>query len=421
MTAQSTATDATAVAAGMDGRVFQAIALSIQPDGDDFLVGDVELGEFYQFPKIAVLILAHLRDGATIAEITASIGSEGAAFDVAEFVETLVDIGFVHERGGKPVVATPTDPSASRWTLFRTRPRWVRALFSWPVLVLYVGVIVVAIACAVRYPQARLDPGGFFIESDFTVTLLLLLAMSSVASAMHEAGHILAAARWGIASRLGIGTRLWSIVAEADISGILSLPKRQRYLPLSAGMLVDVFNIGVLTIVVSALVHAGGHSFAVNLLQALVLQITVTLIWQFNIFLRTDVYFLLCTWLNQPDLDRDARLYLTGWRTRIARGLGRRRVPPPQVRYRSISTVRWFAAVWLIGRVLAVAMLLGVFLPTMIRYGLKAYHLAVGPKGAIGSAIDIATFVLLSVLLVAVGMVMWFRQRGIVRQSEVRL
>lgn len=181
MTAQSTATDATdaaAVAAGVDGRVFQVITLSIQPDGDDFLVGDVELGEFYQLPKIAVLILAQLRDGATIAEISASIGSEGAAFDVAAFVETLVDIGFVYDRGGQPVVATPTDPSASRWTLFRTRPRWVRALFSWPVLVLYVGVTVVAIACAVRYPQARLDPGGFFIESDFTVTLILLLAMS---------------------------------------------------------------------------------------------------------------------------------------------------------------------------------------------------------------------------------------------------
>jgi hypothetical protein len=41
------------------------IPLSVQKDGDDYLVGNAEMGDFYQFPEQGVKILNMLKSGFT--------------------------------------------------------------------------------------------------------------------------------------------------------------------------------------------------------------------------------------------------------------------------------------------------------------------------------------------------------------------
>ena len=63
------------------------------------------------------------------------------------------------------------------------------------------------------------------------------MSLSLLQVVLHETAHMLAAARHGIKPKYGIGNRLWTIVAEPDLTGILTLPKSQRYFPMLAGLL----------------------------------------------------------------------------------------------------------------------------------------------------------------------------------------
>ncbi len=399
-----------------DARYF-VVPLSIQPDGDDFLIGNAQMDEFYQVPAPGRAVVAMLQAGKTPAEIKAVLAADGEeVVDVADFVATLREIGFIYpveeaHRHAERLAGLDED----KRILFQADPRIARAVFSLPVLACYLAVVGYAGYLAVFDPALRIDWDAFFIERDLALTLVLLLLMSSLAVGLHEIGHMLAAARHGISSRLGIGNRLWNIVAEADLSGIWALPKRQRYLPLLAGMMVDILLIALVTLTIAALRHEGETGFAVRLLQALALQIMVTIVWQFNLFLRTDVYYVLSNHLSYPNLDADARTYLRDCLYRVSRGrLGTRAVGPT---YKSVRVLRLFSVLWVVGRIGAVTVLLLVFLPTLAKYAAKSYEAYRDPAASMYTVYDLGAFVLLSAIIFVGGVYMWLRRRWPTRRA----
>ncbi|MDJ0277739.1 hypothetical protein QLH51_13115 [Sphingomonas sp. 2R-10] len=394
---------------------YEVIPLTVQPEGDAFMVGSPQLGAFYQFPPEAVSLIDRLRDGATPDDIRRelSAGRDVEEFDVVDFVATLEEIGFVRPLGApSPTNAVSRPP---RTISFSVTPRTAALFFSRPAAVAYVLLAVTAAACAVRFPVARLHTDAFFIEDHLAATLVLLLALSSAATGLHELGHLLAAARRGVTSHLGIGTRLWNVVFEADLSGIFSLPREQRYLPLAAGMIVDLLVASAVTILITTLHLMGAPHFPIALLQALVLQIAVTVAWQFNLFLRTDVYFLLSNWSGHPNLDGAAREYIAATihsLTASRFGYPQDTATPP----RFLRMVRSFVSLWIVGRVLSLATLLFVVLPTLARYAERAWRTIHDPAAPAGRGLDAALFAGISALLVALGLLLWllpkFKGRG---------
>ncbi|MBV8687422.1 MAG: hypothetical protein JOZ90_04465 [Alphaproteobacteria bacterium] len=417
-----------------DDETYYVVPLSIQPDGEDYIVGNAELDDYYQIPAQGRAILAMLQQGDTPGTIKARLRADAAAaaggslaegetgdpVDVDEFVAMLREIGFLYPIADAALhrVRVESGP-ADRRILFRMDARIARAIFSPLTLLCYLGIVGYAVVLAVSDPGLRLNPHAFFIERNLAPTLVLLLLLSSVAVMLHELGHMTAAARHGISSRLGIGNRLWNIVAEADLSGVLALPKRQRYLPLMAGMMVDLLVIALLTLAISALVRTGtlgGRTgFAVPLLQALILQIVVTITWQFNFFLKTDIYYVLSNYWSYPDLDADARLYLRDRLHRLSNGrLGARAESP---NYKDVRILNFFTVFWVVGRLLAVGTLVLVFIPTIYLYVARTYRAYRDPSASSGTVYDLGIFTLLSLTILVVGLYMWLRGRGSARRT----
>lgn len=395
----------------MDDERYFVIPLSIQQEGEDFLIGSAEMDEFYQVPIAGRTVVTMLQDGKTVAEIKAALAAEGGEMvDVDDFIAMLREIGFIY-----PVAEAHLHQERiagrdeDKRILFSADPRIARALFSLPLLAGYLAVVGYAAYLALLDPALRIDRNAFFIERNFALTLVLLLVLSSLAVSLHELGHMLAAARHGVNSRLGIGNRLWNIVAEADLSGIWALPKRKRYLPLMAGMMVDVLVIALVTLVIAALRREGQTGFAISLLQALVLQIVVTIVWQFNLFLKTDIYYALSNYLSYPNLDADARIYLRDGLYRVSRGRWGTRAEAPD--YKSVRVLRLFSVLWVIGRIGALAVLVLVFLPTLVRYAAKSYEAYRDPSASMYTVYDLGIFVLLSAIIFVGGVYMWLRRR----------
>jgi putative peptide zinc metalloprotease protein len=386
------------------------IPLSVQQEGDSYFIGNAELDEFYQFPEEGLKIIRMLQSGATVAVIESTLSEESEdSLDVREFIDTLLEIGFIHPQAEqhKFQESVAAVRNADKRLVFKANPRFARMVFSWPMLVIYLGIVVYAMVSAIQSPHLRLNLEAFYLERNLTLTLVVLLFMYAFTASLHELGHMLAAARQGVDSRLGFSNRLWDIVAEADMTGLLALPREKRYLPMAAGMLVDILSIATITLLLKWLFGNGQHGFAIQLLQALALQITISITWQFNIFLRTDVYYLVCNYFGYADLNAQAYHFYQNQLHAFSFGLFGTRTEP--LKPRQIIIARTFFAIWLLGRIGSIAFLVLILIPTLYRYfqrAVDAYH---NPYMPAGVAIDIAIFATISTIILLIGLYMWIK------------
>jgi hypothetical protein len=395
----------------MEATRYFVIPLSVQKDGDLYLIGNADLGDFYQFPEHGLRILNMLQAGDTAPAIRARVGAETEdRLDVDDFLRQLSEIGFIHPEDQKESAQRRlhTSEQDSRRT-FNVDARVARAILSPPVLSCCCALALYAVISAINNPALRINFNAFYIATARTPFLLLIMSLSMIHIVLHESGHMLAAARHGIKSKYGVGNRLWTIVAESDLTGILTLPKSQRYFPMLAGIMVDMFFASLLTVLIQILLRAGAGDFAVQVVQALVLDLVISILWEFDIFVKTDVYYVLCNFFSQPDLDRDARLYLSGLIHRISFGLLGAR---PATEFRRYGVLRTFSLIWLLGRLSSFVLLIGVFLPTMGRYIASAVYLLDGPPASFWSALDTIGYVAIILTMLGIGMYLWLRQKS---------
>ncbi len=383
---------------------YRVAPLTIINEGEYYLVGNPATDDFYQFPPVAVDILTSLKGGATADAVIADFHRRGNNVDVADLIDTLLELGLIgpwYENSGTEEVGNQAVDLSRPFSLVVAAGR---AIFSPVGLVAYLLVTGGALVVVLQRPDLVPSVSALAFDRNLTVTMLALLILHGAAVMVHEASHMLAAARHGVRTKLGFSNRLWSIVAEADLTGILALPRQQRYLPLAAGMLADIFLVGLCTLLLAVFSTAGSATVGPVLIKALILQILLTIGWQFNFYLRTDVYYLLCNYARQPRLDLDAQEYRSSLVYAASGGrLGRAVVHAE----RFGPAVQLFALLWLVGRVIALAALFFVFLPTIFHYVTLAAT-TLNDRHASGyRKLDMLFFAISVVLLMSIGMGMW--------------
>ncbi len=224
---------------------------------------------------------------------------------------------------------------------------------------------------------------------------------------VHEAFHALAGRRLGLPSSLSIGRRLYFVVFETALDGLVVVPRRRRYLPMLAGMIADVLIIALLTLVAAALRGGGGTEAAISrFLLALAFGTVLRLAWQFYFFLRTDIYYLVVTALGCVDLHTVARDLLAN---RFNRLLGRtgRLVDESAWHPRDRAAARWYSWLILAGYTFVIVVAVVALIPAIVRMiSIFLSHLE-GTSSALGVAdalvflgLNVAQFVIAGVLAV---------------------
>jgi putative peptide zinc metalloprotease protein len=145
------------------------IPLSVQKDGAFHIVGNADIGEFYQFPEQGVAIVEMLRSGHTATAIKSRLAADSPDLvDVDDFLDQLTEIGFIYPENQKQTAQERLAVSArASRTTFDVRPGLARSIFSLPVLACYFVVVAYAGFAAIRNPELRLNPNAFYIESLF--------------------------------------------------------------------------------------------------------------------------------------------------------------------------------------------------------------------------------------------------------------
>ena len=339
--------------------------LSITASDDDaFMVGDLARGEFIQVPPIAITVINALQAGQAIADAAARAQQEaGQEVDVAEFVETLIDCGFVAAVNGVPVAGSGPELTDGGQIGARLA-RLGRPLFSVPAWGVYAMLFCCSLVVLTAVPWFRPHYGQLFFLSNPVLSIVLLTVITAPVGMLHELAHWLAARLEGVPARVTLSRRYYLVVFQTDLSALWAVPRRRRFGPLLAGMALDVAVIAALLGVRAAQFFGWWHPQPViaRLLAALVLALVISFSLQFIVFLRTDMYAMLITCLGCVNLTRISRLRMARAYRRLSAAEEREFANASQ---RDRNTSRWYCWVQLGGALIAVWNFVVFFVPSV--------------------------------------------------------
>jgi putative peptide zinc metalloprotease protein len=404
---------------------FQRIA-----EGDEVIIGRPEVGAFVALPPEALELLDLLASGKRVREAEALYEAKhGEKPPTEELLVALEARGFVHPSSSDQPDAPAPIPSEQstavpvRHHFARFPERLARLLFGRVALGCHALLISLGVLALLSTPSLVGTTRGLAPSQHFSLTLLVLMALGLLTTFIHELAHLVAARAVGVGSRLGIGHRLWMVVAEADLSGLWMVERRARYLPLLAGPLVDLTSAAVLVLVL----FAGARGWVTlspwvqHLSQGAFFMYLFRLLWQCYLFVRTDFYYALANLLGCKSLMQDTEALL---RHQLGRLLGRREQPSPlaDLPAREARFIRLYAGVWLLGRLAAFTVLLTLQLPFLVGF-VSGLHQALTAADSTRYAVTDALLVSgLTVLGLVIGLGLWLRSllQGYLRHRSAR-
>ena len=345
-----------------------------QQDGEEIVIGSPESGIFLAVPTEAVEVLDQLADGKTVGEVIDLHKQKyGEEPDLDDFLGLLEAKGFVQTASiasgkSKMPPLVQSRPAQKKYHFSNFSRSWAERIFSLPVLVMGSLVTIVAAGAGMRHPSLVAGPGALYFPDHRTLSWTILIAANYATLFAHEFCHLVAGRALGINSRMGISHRLWYLVAETDLTGLWSVPKRKRYLPLIAGTLLDAFSAGLLILVLFAQEERWFllPILATRLLRAMIFLYLARIVWQCFFFVRTDFYYVIANFFNCKNLLGDTEGYLRNRLSRLVRAV--RPVDQSAVPDAEWRVIRAYAWLWLAGRAAALIALIVVTLPLLAAY-----------------------------------------------------
>jgi hypothetical protein len=373
-------------------------------EGEHVVVGRRDIDSYGYFPPDGAALLRALQEGLLVDDATRWYEERfGETVDIEAFVESITELGFVREADEGTTVHAPSAPVRGQ--------RLGSLLFSRTAWLINGLIICAAVAVAVAVPQVRPSVHHVLFCRSLIAVELTVFFGQTVLALVHEMFHVLAGRRLGLQSRVRISRRFYYFVYETVLDGLVTVPRRTRYLPILAGLLADVLCIAVLTLVAFA---AGGGPHP-SLFARVALALAVTTIpriaWQFYFYLGTDVYQLISTALGCADLQGATRHLVRRWSQRLR---GRADGDPAEALFstRDLRLAHWYAPLMAVGYAFSALTIVLLVAPLAWQFGARLVSALDGAGGRTGTHLWDATLVLsLTVLQLAIAACVFIRER----------
>lgn len=386
--------------------------LTFLPEGDDVVVGRTDTDSYAVFPPDGAALIEQLLRGTPPEEAARWYEQTyGEQVDLQDFLATLAELDFLDPGGPSAPQAANSAPDRLRWQATG------RAVFSPAAWVGYAAVVALAALACVRHPDLVPHRDHVFF-SRYLLAIELTVAFGQIPLILvHEAFHVLAARRLGLRARVRISHRLYFVVFETVMDGLVIVPRRQRYLPMLAGLLADLLLVSLLTLGAWAGGGVQGGSLVSGVCLALAFTTVLRMAMEFLLFLRTDVYFLVCTVCGCVDLHTTSREMVLN---RLWRSLGRttRLEDPGRWHPNDVRAARWYAPLYVLGYGVALALLALVLVPISWRFLETAVTTVARPDVASGHFWDATGLLLLNVAQPAAAGLLRLRDRVQSRRSD---
>lgn len=270
--------------------------------------------QFLELPAEGHAFIGWLNDGLSLGEARQRFEAEFNPFPDEELLavmDSFLESDFIAAVDGQPITPqhAPTE-TQSEWI----SSAWAKPFFTTPMLLGWLMVTVPAMTLWVLTPSLWPRYQDYFwLDYNFLIILIGLLTWLIIMG-MHETAHLLAARAKGIRATVTWTQRLGFIpMSQTVMHDIWAVPRNQRFLPLAAGMMMDVLSISLLIYLLyfQTIGWLTWPPVTMKFLKFLVLSITIGLTAQFWLFSKMDGYFLLSALFGQRNLQSDSYHWLT--------------------------------------------------------------------------------------------------------------
>jgi len=325
----SHAMDAQVIEIGIsDSDVVKLVPVTFREDRGNYLIGCSEYRNCCSTSALGMRAIQLLRTGLTIGAVRERLRDETGAAEVTfvPLLEHLIALGAVVSIGSRPVPVPRRRFEIALPGLTRESAGW----FFSPAMLFACALLLfgAALICMMRgWPFP--GPAALLLTAKLSLIILVSFGIAMANVIRHEFAHGVAAAYLGITPRFRIGYRLFFPVIETDMTGLWMTEKRGRLFALWAGIASDVFFIALLVVCAAFLQVLRPSGFtALRILSVAFFTTGAQILWEFNIWFRTDIYYLIAAALNCRNLHGDAKEYLKA----LVRGRKPRRYFPPGVK-----------------------------------------------------------------------------------------
>lgn len=289
---------------------FRLHPLSRQVENGVAIVG--RNGQFLELPPEGLQFLDWLNEGLSLDRARKKFEEAFNPFpdeDLLDFATAFVECEFVAAVDDIPLATA--EPLKAETNL--VPQAWAQALFSKPILILWMVFTIPAAALWVSHPALWPRRADYFWSPYYFLVVLVGMLLWLVSMALHEMAHFLAARAKGIEATITWTHRLGFFpMSQTVMHNIWAVPRTARFLPLAAGMVWDVFVISAMVYTLYAVqrgwIMLPGMAIGIIKFQLLIMTMGVTS--QFWLFSRMDGYFLLSSLFGQRNLQADTFTWL---------------------------------------------------------------------------------------------------------------
>lgn len=335
--------------------------LDMSQEEGEWIVGRKEIGSFISLPDIGVKAIQLLQSGSHIKEAKNILEKEyGETVEVEEFVETLVEVGFVKKIDDHFIEPEHEEIHAYFQNL---KEEHAQILFSKGAYFVYTTIIVIGGIILGFNPEFFPSFSDFMFIDSYTMVLLTTFVVAWIFVFKHEFYHLAAAKSLGLDAQFRISHRLYFIVAETDITSVWTVPRKKRYRVYIAGIISDLVTISLFIIVLW--VFRGSEHIVIRLLETMLLLQSISLVWQCLFFMQTDVYYIITNYFNCKNLFGDTRAFLSNVLNKIWKKFSYHDLSA--IPEREMRIVKGYSAFFVLGNVVAIAFLLFYVVPNIAK------------------------------------------------------
>lgn len=385
--------------------------LSHRREGTEYFIGRDDIGSYIAIPEVGFRAIELLRQGATLARCKLELEKEiHEEVEIEPFIRDLIKAGFVRSVDG---VELEDAYKKKRYWFTGVRQEHARLLFSGPALYLYAFVILFGLIIMLANPKYVPGYRDIFFHERYTVVLMVSFLLSWILVFKHEMSHLFAGKAQGIQGRFSISNRLHYIVAETDLTQLWQVPPENRYLPYLAGMISDLF-LAALFIIFLWVSDVGVLSLGplvYGILQMIILVELLGVLWQFEFFMRTDVYYVVANYFGCKNLMGDAKSLIKNRMARFSKKV--KSVDMSNIPEREMRVIRAYSVLFFFGTAIVLSMFVFIGLPITFQiYGDSISNLMGGYEGHEGAFIDgLVVMILTTFEFTLLGAAIWLKRR----------
>ena len=345
-----------------DHSVVTLYPLNIRKDKKNYIVENIESGEFFEMPAICIDAIGLITKGCNLAEIedTLKLRYPDEEVDIKCFIHDLLELGLISSLDGKDILRDQLNRK-ERSGLVWISPKVGRFFFNKFTSRLYLTTFIASLLIFLLNPNLFPTYKDIFVFELMMNNIFAFLSITFLLVVVHEIGHVLAVRAEGLPTRIEVGHRLVFVVLETDMSRVWSLPPNKRNRLYLAGMYFDgvILLIGLLGQMLFP-----ANSLVVGMAQMIVFSTFIRIIFQCCVFMKTDFYYILENETGCYNLMENGQNFLKRWLPFLPA------VKTSESFEGEDRLVKPFAVFYLIGVGITIAVLVGYNIPLIIHAGI---------------------------------------------------